>query len=125
MNYEYRMVQIPPTIVIQQGQQRGDEASSYLQSLANQEAAQGWEFYRVDTIGVITKPGCLGSLMGGKQQLFEYYVVTFRRETAHISGSSSRGRQSGTVTTASKRCAQCNADMSPDVAFCTQCGAKQ
>jgi len=74
------MIQIPPTIVVKEKQQQGNEAANYLQSLANGEAAQGWEFYRIDTVGVITKPGCLGSLLGAKQTLLEYYVVTFRRE---------------------------------------------
>jgi hypothetical protein len=77
--YEYMMVQMPPNITVKEKVQQGTEAASYLQSLANQHAAQGWEFYRVDTVGIVTQPGCLGSLLGAKQQLVEYFVVTFRR----------------------------------------------
>jgi len=40
---------------------------------------QGWEFYRVDTIGMIEKPGCLAALFGARAGNFDYYVVTFRR----------------------------------------------
>lgn len=80
MAYEYKMIQIPPTIVVKEKEQRGNEAAYYLQSIANEQAVQGWEFYRVDTVGVVTKPGCLGALSGAKQSLVEYYVVTFRRE---------------------------------------------
>jgi hypothetical protein len=79
MAYEYKMVQVPPTIVVKAKEQRGNEAAHYLQSLANAQAAEGWEFYRVDTVGVVTKPGCLASLFGAKQTLIQYYVVTFRR----------------------------------------------
>jgi hypothetical protein len=80
MVYEYKMVQIPPTIVVKAAEHRGNEAAYYLQSVANEQARQGWEFYRVDTVGVVTQPGCLGMLFGQKQTSFEYYVVTFRRQ---------------------------------------------
>lgn len=80
MAYEYKMLQIPPTIVVKEKEQRGNEAAYYLQSIANEQAGEGWEFYRVDTVGVVTRPGCLGSLFGAKQTLIEYFVVTFRRE---------------------------------------------
>ena len=79
MAYEYKMVQVPPTIEVKAKDWRGNEAAYYLQSIANEQAAQGWEFYRVDTVGVVTRPGCLGALLGAKQTLIEYYVVTFRR----------------------------------------------
>lgn len=58
--YEYRMVQVPPTLVVS-GKQTGQEAAEYLQNIVNQHAAQGWEYYRVDSIGVQSKPGCLRS----------------------------------------------------------------
>jgi hypothetical protein len=77
--YEYMMVQVPPTIVVKQKEQAGNEAAFYLQSIANQYAAQGWEFYRVDTVGVVVQPGCLASLFGAQRTTTEYYVVTFRR----------------------------------------------
>lgn len=80
MAYEYKMLQIPPTIVVKAHEHRGNEAAYYLQSISNQEAQQGWEFYRVDTVGVVTQPGCLGVLLGQKQTMIEYYVVTFRRQ---------------------------------------------
>jgi hypothetical protein len=79
--YKYKMVQIPPTIVVKGREYQGQEAAHYLESLVNEMAAQGWEFYRVDTIGVLTKPGCLGQLFGAREIMREYYVVTFRRET--------------------------------------------
>ena len=79
MNYEYMMIQMPPTISVPAKEWRGHEAAFYLQSIANEQAAQGWEFYRVDTVGVVVKPGCLGMLFGARQSLVEYFVVTFRK----------------------------------------------
>lgn len=79
MACEYKMIQVPPTIVVKQKEYAGNEAAYYLQSIANEQAAQGWEFYRVDTIGVVVQPGCLASLFGAQRTLTEYYVVTFRR----------------------------------------------
>lgn len=81
MAYQYRMIQIPPGISIL-GAERGTEAAEYLQQLANEQAQQGWEFYRVDTVGVEVNPGCLGALLGRKAQTTEYYVVTFRKEAS-------------------------------------------
>lgn len=75
------MIQIPPTITVKAKEMQGNEAAYYLQSIANEQAAQGWEFYRVDTVGVLTQPGCLAALFGASQSVIQYYVVTFRKET--------------------------------------------
>ncbi len=79
MTYQYKMQQVPPAIVVKQKEYKGNEAAYYLQSIANEQAAQGWEFYRVDTVGVVTNPGCLAALLGAKQTHIEYYVITFRK----------------------------------------------
>ena len=78
MIYEYKMVQIPPAISVR-GAEKGQEAAQYLQDLVNQMAKEGWEFYRVDDFGVVIQPGCLGTLLGRKPELWYYFVVTFRR----------------------------------------------
>ena len=83
MAYEYKMIQIPRTITVKAKELQGNEAADYLQSLTNQLAAEGREFFRVDEIGVEVEPGCLASLLalllGVKKTLIRYYVVTFRR----------------------------------------------
>jgi len=79
MKYEYKMIQIPPTIEVKEKEIKGNEAAVYLESLANKYAEQGWEFWRVDTIAVMTRAGCLAGLIGKKSALIEYFVVTFRR----------------------------------------------
>ncbi len=51
----------------------------------SEQASEGWEFYRVDSIGVRVQPGCLGAVMlaiSGQSVMTElYYVVTFRKLT--------------------------------------------
>ena len=79
MSYEYKMIQMPPTISVQAKEARGQEAAFYLENVVNQWAAQGWEFFRVDTVGVVTAPGCIPGLLGAKASLIEYFVVTMRR----------------------------------------------
>lgn len=79
--YEYRMVQVPPTIVLKKNTGQG-EAAQYLQSVVEQNATGGWEFYRVDQIGVKQAPGCLGVLLGQREYTTTYYVVSFRKARA-------------------------------------------
>lgn len=79
MAYQYKMVQIPQDVTVKMKQQRGNEAAAYLESVANEYAEQGWEFYRVDEVGVLATPGCLGGLFGRAAEYMQYYVVTFRK----------------------------------------------
>jgi hypothetical protein len=79
MSYEYKMVQVPPAIQVSAKEHKGNEAAEYLESKVNEMASQGWEFYRVDTIGVSLKPGCLAALSGKKEDMHNYYVITFRK----------------------------------------------
>jgi len=58
-----------------------DKAAAYLEGIVNEHARQGWEFYRVDSIGVRVRPGCLGVFLGQQPTHREYYVVTFRKLT--------------------------------------------
>ena len=77
--YAYRMVQVPPKIVVRRDTGQG-EAATYMQTVVDQNATQGWEFYRVDQIGVQQSPGCLGLLLGQRQVTTVYYIVSFRRQ---------------------------------------------
>ena len=77
--YQYKMVQVPPNIEVQAKQHRGNEAAAYLEGVVNSLAKEGWEFYRIDAIGVNVKPGCVASLLGQKEVLSTYYVITFRK----------------------------------------------
>lgn len=78
--YTYKMVQVPPNISVKAKDNKAGIAAVYLQNVVNEHAADGWEFQRVDTIGIEEQPGCLSSFSGGKSQLFQYYVITFRKK---------------------------------------------
>ncbi len=73
------MVQVPPNVEVQAKQHKGNEAAAYLETVVNKYAKQGWEFYRVDAIGVSVQPGCFDALFGKKAALNSYYVISFRR----------------------------------------------
>ncbi len=78
--YQYKMVQIPPNIAVEMKKHKGNEAAAYLEGVVNKYAEQGWEFYRIDSLGVALQPGCFGSLTGQKEVNSLYYVITFRKE---------------------------------------------
>ncbi len=78
--WKYKMVQIPPTIVIGEGMATKGIAATYLERIVEEYAELGWEFYRVDTIGVRVYPGCLAGLFGVRPTDESYYVVTFRAQ---------------------------------------------
>ena len=79
MTFEYKMVQVPPNIAVKAKEHRGNEAAVYLEDVVNRYAKDGWDFYRVDSIGVNVQPGCFAALFGSKAQSASYYVITFRR----------------------------------------------
>ena len=79
-NYDFKMVQLPQTFVLQKD--TGKEIAAYLEKLSQEMSAQGWQFYRVDSVGVAVQPGCAGAMTGVKQTMNYYNVVTFRREKA-------------------------------------------
>jgi hypothetical protein len=76
-NYEFKMMQLPQTFVLKQD--TGTEIAAYLEKLSKDMGVDGWEFYRVDSVGVAVQPGCLAALSGTKQTMTYYNVVTFRR----------------------------------------------
>ena len=77
--HQYKMVQVPPNIEVQAKQHKGNEAAAYLENVVNSYALDGWEFYRVDAIGVKVMPGCLAGLFGKKEAFSTYYVITLRK----------------------------------------------
>ncbi len=79
MAFTYKMVQIPPNVLVKGTTAQGTEAAYYLESVVNEHADEGWEFFRVDPIGVQTQPGCLASLLGQHATEVTYYVITFRK----------------------------------------------
>jgi hypothetical protein len=77
--YEYYMVQLPSNFAARQNTTAGNEIAGYVQDWANRLSADGWEFYRIDTMGMTETPGCLGGLFGGQATHTQYSIMTFRR----------------------------------------------
>jgi hypothetical protein len=81
--YEYFMVQIPPTIHVEG--RTNDAAARYLADVVGRHATQGWEFYSIETIGIVENMGCgclafVFTLFGWKtSDQREVYVIVFRR----------------------------------------------
>jgi hypothetical protein len=88
MKYKYEMVQLAPHILINPSSDIGSAAATYLKEIVNERAELGWEFFRIDTIKVTSKPGCISALIhtltagifGKKEESLEHYVATFRQE---------------------------------------------
>lgn len=78
--YEYKMLQIFGSVQIPKKAKRADSiAAEYLEAIVNEQAEDGWEFFRVDEFYVNEKPGFLASIFGAKTEKSKYYVATFRR----------------------------------------------
>lgn len=82
-NYDFKMIQLPQTFVLQKD--TGKEIAVYLEKLSQDMGTQGWQFYRIDQVGVAVSPGCLGAMTGVKQTMTYYNVVTFRKEKLQAS----------------------------------------
>lgn len=76
MKYEYKMVQVPPNIITSRKNIQ-TAAADYLQSVVNEYAGLGWEFYRIDDFSTEEQQGCFS---GGAKTIRSYKVITFRRE---------------------------------------------
>jgi hypothetical protein len=77
--YTYRMLQLPPSILLHGPREKGNEAAAYMEGVVNKMAREGWDFYRVDSITVAVPVGCLATLLGHKPTISNYYVLTFRQ----------------------------------------------
>lgn len=81
----YKMIQIPPNVAVtargmfERAPSTQEVAAKYLEAVVNREAADGWDFMRIDQIGVSSSPGCLAGLFGAKESVELYYVITFKR----------------------------------------------
>lgn len=78
--FRYLMVQVPPNIATGYGK-TGGAAAQYLQTIVDEKANEGWEFYSIESIGVLEEAGCgcLAILFRIKPTLHDTYVVVFRR----------------------------------------------
>lgn len=77
--YTYKMVQIPPNVTVADGESRKGILADYLEDIVNKYARKGWEFWRVDELGVRVRPGCFAGLLGARSYDVKYSVITFRK----------------------------------------------
>lgn len=80
--YEYRVV--PFIGQLKQGvfsRENATKVSEQLGALINEQAKDGWEFYRIDHVNVAVQPGCLASLFGANKAVagVVFDQVIFRR----------------------------------------------
>jgi ribosomal protein L40E len=79
--YIYKMVQAAQHIVAPQEKLKGNEAAEYLEALVNDQARQGWEFFRVDEMAVsVSSPALFGTR--SQDLTGRLYIVTFRRPSS-------------------------------------------
>ena len=76
----YEMVQIPAVVAFDERDRTGKEIATLLQNLVDPWAKLGWEFYRVDSFKVHTRPGCLPALFGDRGHTTDVNVVTSRKK---------------------------------------------
>jgi len=82
--WEYKVVMLPRDIqVMRRGlldrQDPAESVAAYVEQVLRERAEEGWEFYRIDTVNIAETPGCLGSLLGQKETISAYNLLTFRR----------------------------------------------
>lgn len=79
MRYEYQMVQIPTDWQTQQASKDKDSyVANFVQQIVNKYAAEGWEFYRIDSMTTTEKPGCFS---GNNKDIYRNIgIITFRKE---------------------------------------------
>jgi hypothetical protein len=79
-SYLYSMVQISGTYT--EREKKSNALGKQLEGLVNSYAKSGWEFFRMDPFQVVVNPGCMGGIFGGRQAVYNDYVVTFRKRAS-------------------------------------------
>jgi hypothetical protein len=75
--YDYRVV--PLSITTDSVGSEAHVAAERVRRVVAQMAAEGWDFYRIDTVGVEVRPGCLGAILGQTSAERSCSLAIFRR----------------------------------------------
>ncbi|MCL2348402.1 MAG: DUF4339 domain-containing protein [Planctomycetaceae bacterium] len=83
--YEYKCVAAPGVLSVMAtrgASQVSDEAKTVASYglIINRECYDGWEFYSMESINVLSQPGCLAALFGVKAGITAYNMLVFRRQ---------------------------------------------
>lgn len=77
MQYEYRVI---PVITGSDGKRNAAAVcSEQLTNMMAQQMAQGFEFYRMEQVTHVDKPGCLGAFTGARAGTYHFNLAIFRR----------------------------------------------
>lgn len=78
--YEYKTVDVPKTLIAKEGRSLSQELALCIKNLINENAKDGWEFYRADEYTVSEPQGCLAVFAGSKGQFGTFNILVFRKE---------------------------------------------
>lgn len=76
MSYQYKVV---PFIGRIKGSQSAADVAPQLESIINQHAGQGWEFYQLNNVNIEVQPGCIAGLLGSKVSYVQFDQLIFRK----------------------------------------------
>lgn len=77
-DYEYRVVPFLGDIP-QRDKQGAEKVAKQLQATIDANVGGGWEFYRIDQVQILARPGCLAAFGGAREATFALDMVSFRR----------------------------------------------
>jgi len=80
-NYEYKCVPVPSMIATgNTGKNLHSNAVTTYEKIINEAAIGGWILDIIDTVSSSQKAGCLGMLMGKKDEVVSFKMLVFRRK---------------------------------------------
>ena len=81
MNYIYKCVTVPEIIDTGKvGKDAHDKAVAAYENIINENTANGWELFFIDSIVSHQNPGCLGTLLGKKGVDEIFKLLVYRKE---------------------------------------------
>lgn len=77
--YKYKFIPVPRdfTSDIGLGYKKVED---FMQKTVDEMVKQGWEFYRIDSLTVTERPGCLQGLFGAKETFHSINIICFRMQ---------------------------------------------
>ncbi|MBI2861646.1 MAG: hypothetical protein HYX89_02380 [Chloroflexi bacterium] len=76
--YEYRVV---PFIgdVVGRDKKTAEKVAAQLNQVISSNIGNGWEFFRIDQVQILVRPGCLGGPFGAQSSTAGLDMIPFRR----------------------------------------------
>lgn len=77
MASEYVYKTVPINLALTVKNHNASKMASFFESFINEHAASGWDFFRIDSLVVAERKGCL-NILGSDEQRIQY-IATFRK----------------------------------------------